>query len=102
MLLRSPDENSEVSTGLDNMEATSDRQNLWSGQVGMGARLKLEEVEAVCADNSEFQVVWPGERAEMEQELKEKVKLQADSSKMIGKKACPYSAKNDPKVKSLR
>lgn len=102
MLLRSLDKNSKVSTGLDNMEATGDLQKLRSGQVMMGARLKLEEVEAVCADNSEFQVVWPGEGAKMEQELKEKVKLQADSSKMIGKKACPYSARNDPRVKSLR
>lgn len=89
MLLRSPDENSKVSTVLDNMEATSDLHKLWSGQVGMGARLKSEEVEAVCADNSEFQVVWPGVGADKEQELKEKVKLQADSSKIIGKKAYP-------------
>lgn len=37
MLLRSPDENSKVSTGLDNMEATSDLHKLWSGQVGAGA-----------------------------------------------------------------
>ena len=96
MLQRSPDENSKVSTGLDNMEATSDLHKLQS------AILKLEKVEAVCADNSEFQVVWPGEGAEMEQELKEKVKLQVDSSKMIGKKACLYSARNDPRVKSLR